>query len=116
MPAEWETHAATWFTWPRPGGISFPEKYETVPEVYSQLIRALLEVEAVHLNVWDSAMEEEVRRTLAPLAVPVSQVNFHHFPAYEPCGGVHGPIFIVREHGGKRERAIVDWAYNAWGN
>ena len=24
MPAEWEPHAATWLSWPRPEGISFP--------------------------------------------------------------------------------------------
>ena len=24
MPAEWEPHAATWLSWPRPDGISFP--------------------------------------------------------------------------------------------
>jgi len=34
MPAEWERHVSTWFTWPRPEGISFPGKYETVPPVY----------------------------------------------------------------------------------
>ena len=33
MPAEWEPHAATWLTWPRPDGISFPNKYEPVPAV-----------------------------------------------------------------------------------
>ena len=32
FPAEWEPHAATWFSWPRPEGISFPDKYHTVPE------------------------------------------------------------------------------------
>src|SRR5262245_22057322 len=28
----------------------------------------------------------------------------------------HGPIYVVRDRGGKRERAINDWGYNAWGN
>ena len=37
MPAEWEPHEATWFTWPRPDGISFPGKYDTVPPVYAAL-------------------------------------------------------------------------------
>jgi agmatine/peptidylarginine deiminase len=31
MPAEWEPHAATWLTWPRPDGISFPGRYDVVP-------------------------------------------------------------------------------------
>ena len=25
MPAEWELHAATWLSWPRREGISFPD-------------------------------------------------------------------------------------------
>jgi len=33
MPAEWEPHAATWLTWPRPDGISFPGRYDVVPPV-----------------------------------------------------------------------------------
>ena len=31
MPAEWEPHAATWLTWPRTDGISFPGRYDVVP-------------------------------------------------------------------------------------
>jgi len=46
---------------------------------------------------------------------PLQNVRFHYFPAYEPWCRDHGPIFIVRERDGKRERAIVDWGYNAWG-
>ena len=37
MPAEWEPHAATWLTWPRPDGISFPGRYEVVPPVLAKL-------------------------------------------------------------------------------
>ena len=32
FPPEWAPHRATWFSWPRPEGISFPDKYHTVPE------------------------------------------------------------------------------------
>ena len=32
FPPEWHRHRATWFSWPRPEGISFPDKYQTVPE------------------------------------------------------------------------------------
>ena len=57
MPAEWERHHGTWLTWPRPEGISFPGKYETVPPVYAELIRHLAAVEAVNINVWHAEME-----------------------------------------------------------
>ena len=115
MPAEWEAHAATWLTWPRPHGISFPDKYDTVPPVYANLIRELSEVEEVNINVWDGEMEHWVRELLTKLHTPLDNVRFHHFPAYEPWCRDHGPIFIVRQGNGRRERAIVDWGYNAWG-
>ncbi len=115
MPAEWEPHVGTWFTWPRPEGISFPGKYEAVPPVYAELIRRLVEVEEVHLNAWDSEQEAVVGERLRSLGVPVERVFFHPFPSYEPWCRDHGPIFVVRDHQGVRERAIVDWGYNAWG-
>jgi agmatine deiminase len=115
MPAEWAPHAATWFTWPRPEGISFPGKYETVPEVYANLIRALTPHEEVHLNVWHAEMEEQARMWLRKFKTPLERVFFHHFPSYEPWCRDHGPIFLTREAAGQRERAVVDWGYNAWG-
>ena len=112
MPGEWEPHAATWLTWPRPDGISFPDKYDTVPPVYAELIRNLVPYEEVHINVWDAKMEQWVRELLRHERTPLERVFFHHFPAYEPWCRDHGPIFVVRDG----ERAIVDWGYNAWGN
>jgi agmatine deiminase len=115
MPAEWEPHAGTWFTWPRPEGISFPDKYDTVPPVYAELVRHLTQVEDVHINVWNAGKEEWVRDLLRRNGAPLERVFFHHFPAYEPWCRDHGPIFLTREQNGARERAIVDWDYNAWG-
>ncbi len=116
MPAEWAPHAGTWLTWPRPEGISFPDKYDTVPPVYAELIRHLTQAEEVNINVWHTDMEAWVRELLQKLKTPLDRVRFHHFPAYEPWCRDHGPIFLARERDGKRERAIVDWGYNAWGN
>jgi CBS domain-containing protein len=99
MPAEWEPHAGTWFTWPRPDGISFPDKYDSVPPVYAELIRHLAGVEEVNLNVWDADMEARARELLRRNGAPVEQVRFHHFPAYEPWCRDHGPIFLVHPHG-----------------
>lgn len=115
MPAEWEPHQGTWLTWPRPKGISFPGRYEPIPAVYADFIRLLAAVEEVHLNVWDAEMENGVRGLLSGLACPLERVWFHHFPAYEPWCRDHGPIFLVRDRDGHRERAVVDWDYNAWG-
>jgi len=115
MPAEWEPHAGTWLTWPRPEGISFPGKYEPVPDVYAEFIRHLVAVEHVHINVWNRDKEAWVAGLLRDRGVPLDRVRFHHFPAYEPWCRDHGPIFLVRGEGPSRERAVVDWDYNAWG-
>lgn len=115
MPAEWEPHRATWLTWPRRDGISFPDAYDAVPPVYAEFIRVLVEHEEVRINVWDWAMEEEVRRCLGMARVPTARVCFHHFPSYEPWCRDHGPVFVARDCEGGRERAVVDWGYNAWG-
>ena len=115
MPAEWEPHHGTWFTWPRRDGISFPDKYDTVPPIYAALIKQLVRVEAVNINVWDAEMENSVRALLQKEKTPLQRVHFHHFPAYEPWCRDHGPIFLVRDQNARHERAIVDWDYNAWG-
>ena len=115
MPAEWEPHVSTWFSWPRPEGISFPGKYETVPPVYAALIRELIKVEDVNINVWNAEMEEWVRGLLRTEKVPLERIFFHHFPAYEPWCRDHGPIFLVGGKNENRSRAVVDWGYNAWG-
>jgi agmatine deiminase len=114
MPAEWEPHAATWLTWPRPEGISFPDRYEVVPPVYARFIEVLSANEEVHINVWN-AQTEAAARHLLEKEIKLRNVYFHHFPAYEPWCRDHGPIFLVRDRNQQRERAIVDWNYNAWG-
>ncbi len=115
MPAEWEPHAATWLTWPRPEGISFPGRYEPVPEVYAQFIRCLTRHENVEINVWNDDMAECIRDVLRRHGVPLERVGFHRFPSYEPWCRDHGPIFLTRSGAAGPERAIVDWGYNAWG-
>ena len=115
LPGQWEAHQATWLTWPRRASSSFADNYDAVLPVYARLVREVVVGEEVHINVWDAAMEDEVRQVLQTEKVPLERVAFHQFPAYEPWCRDHGPIFLVRDHRGKRERAVVDWGYNGWG-
>ena len=112
MPAEWEPHTATWLTWPRPDGISFPGRYEVVPPVLAKLVRLIAKGEAVHINIWDAELERLAKHTLEAEGVPMAAVEFHPFRAYEPWCRDHGPLFVTRPGG---DRAIVNWGYNAWG-
>src|SRR6266513_2784444 len=100
MPAEWEPHAGTWLTWPRPDGISFPDRYFNVPPVYAKFIQQLVEVEEVKINIWDAEMEAWFRALLAHNKVAPDPARFNQFPAFAPWCGKHGPVLHGRQNNG----------------
>ena len=112
MPAEWEPHAATWLSWPRREGISFPDSFDRVLPALRAMVEALIQSEKVCINVCNSAHEAEARGVLRGL--PMERISFHSIPTNEPWCRDHGPIFLTRDLDPKL--AIVDWDYNAWGN
>ena len=112
MPAEWEPHAATWLSWPRREGISFPDSFDRVLPTLRAMVEALIESENVCINVCNGAHEAEARQVLRGLSM--ERITFYRIPTNEPWCRDHGPIFLTRK---KEPRlAIVDWDYNAWGN
>ena len=116
FPPEWHAHAATWFSWPRPEGISFPDKYQSIPENMAGIIREIAPRERVEINVPNGNWAHIVRQQLQQLGSPTENVFFHHIRTNESWCRDHGPAFVLRAgRGGKAEAAIVDWAFNAWG-
>ena len=111
MPAEWEPHEATWLSWPRREGISFPDAYYEVMPVFVQMVDALRESERVRINVLDDDQEQQVRWLLKD--IDTHHVEYLHIPTNEPWCRDHGPIFIKRQSA--PPLAVVDWGYNAWG-
>src|SRR5271156_2018885 len=83
MPAEWEPHEATWLSWPRRDGISFPDAYQSVLPVLAKMVDALGESEPVHINVCDAGEEAEVRAALSKHKAGAEHVTFHHIPTNE---------------------------------
>jgi agmatine deiminase len=112
MPAEWEAHAATWLSWPRREGISFPGSFDRVLPAFRAMVAALVESEPVCINVCNGAHEAEARAVLED--VDLTRVSFYRIPTNEPWCRDHGPIFLTRNADPKL--AVVDWDYNAWGN
>jgi agmatine deiminase len=112
MPAEWEPHEATWISWPRREGQSFPGSYERVLPTLVSMASAIAESEILRINISGSEQEREVRALLAPSA-PMERVEFHDIPTNEPWCRDHGPIFVRRE--ASPNIAVNDFGYNAWG-
>ncbi|MFL6527264.1 MAG: agmatine/peptidylarginine deiminase [Chthoniobacterales bacterium] len=112
MPAEWEPHAATWLSWPRREGISFPGSFDRVMPTFREMVAALIESEPVNINVCNGAHEAEARAVLDGLAMEC--ITFYEIPTNEPWCRDHGPIFVTRKQ--EPRVGIVDWGHNAWGN
>ena len=112
MPAEWEPHAATWLSWPRREGISFPDSFHRVMPTLRAMVEALIESEQVCINISNGAHEAEAREVLRGL--PMERISFYAVPTNEPWCRDHGPIFLTRDVDPRL--AVVDWNYNAWGN
>lgn len=116
FPPEWHPHTGTWFSWPRPEGISFPDKYHTVPENLARIFREIAKREQVHVNVPNGNYERIVREQLKANGCPLRNIFFHHIKTNESWCRDHGPAFVLKQgRGGKTQAAIVDWGFNAWG-
>jgi len=115
FPPEWARHRATWFSWPRPEGISFPDKYHTVPENLARIIRQIAPRERVEINVPNGNYEHIVREQLASYDCPLKNVHFHFIKTNESWCRDHGPAFVLKKRGSKKRAAVVDWGFNAWG-
>jgi agmatine deiminase len=115
MPAEWEPHRGTWLSWPHKEA-SWPGKFEPVPAIFAEIVRALAPHEEVHLNVGDDALEARARESLRRAEVPLTRIFFHRHPTDDAWCRDHGPIFVERARAdGGREQLVLDWGFNAWG-
>lgn len=115
FPAEWRPHAATWISWPRPEGISFPGFYHRSIQDVVRIIKTITAFEPVHLNVPNENYIRIVRETLRKGGVPPRRVVLHQIRTNENWTRDHGPAFVQRIRRGRVETAVVDWGFNAWG-
>jgi agmatine deiminase len=110
MPAEWDRHDATWLAWPH-NPDDWPGKFQTIPWVYSEIVRLLSACERVHILVNDARAEERARRILDRASAKLDQVGFHRWPTNRVWTRDSGPIFVRDGAGGV---AVTDWHFNAW--
>lgn len=115
FPPEWHRQSATWFSWPRPEGISFPAKYHTVPENLARIMAQIVPRQRVCINVPNENYQHIVTQQLRENGCPVRNVQFHFIKTNECWCRDHGPAFVLKKSRGKARAAIVDWCFNAWG-
>jgi agmatine deiminase len=115
FPAEWTRHSGTWISWPRPEGISFPDRYHECIEGVVGVIAAISRFEPVHLNVPNGNYRRIVTAMLKARGVPIGRIRLHEIRTNECWTRDHGPAFVLRKRRGRTDAAIVDWGFNAWG-
>jgi agmatine deiminase len=110
MPAEWAPHAATWIAWPH-NAEDWPGKFQPIPWVYSEIVRHLSQVEAVHILVNNEDAEHRATSLLRRAGANLARLHFHQWPTDRVWLRDSGPIFIKNPNG---DLAITNWKFNAW--
>jgi agmatine deiminase len=113
MPAEWETHQATWLGWPH-NPTDWPDKLDTIRWVYGEMVRKISAGEIVRMLVNSKAEEKLARRYLTRAGADTGRVEFIVHPTNRGWTRDCGPIFVRRSVKSKLETAIVHFHFNAW--
>ena len=113
FPAEFEKQRAMWLSWPHKEA-SWPGKIETIFPVYAQFIKLVAEGQKVCINVADERMKQFALGHLQIAKADLNNVEFYFHSTNDAWCRDHGPAFLVNR--ATKEKAIVDWNYNAWGD
>jgi len=110
MPAEWESHGATWIAWPH-HEPDWPGKFGPIPWVYAEIVRVLAMHEAVEILCQSEEVRESARSILDAHGVRRDRVRLHIVPTDRVWLRDSAPTSVCDESG---EIVLLDWRFNAW--
>ncbi len=113
MPAEWESHEATWLAWPQ-NPTDWPGKLDAIRWVYCEIVRKISPGEKIRMLVGSRKVEESARRYLIRSGADVRRVEFVVYLTNRGWTRDSGPLFVRRSSGRRRETAIVHFHFNGW--
>ncbi len=109
-PAEWERHDATWIAWPH-HEPDWPGKFEPIPWVYAEIVRALHGNERVEILCHDAAVHESAVKCLSAHGVSESGYRLHLAPTDRAWLRDSAPTAVQSANGAVE---LVRWGFNAW--
>ncbi len=110
MPAEWEPHDATWIAWPH-HEPDWPGKFEPIPWVYAEIVRALAGSERVEIVCNSDAVREDAIACLDMHAVPQDAYRLHVAATDRVWLRDSGPTGVMDATG---LVSLMRWDFNAW--
>ena len=111
LPAEWETHDATWIGWPH-NKTDWPGKFAPIPWVFGEMVRKISHGEIVQIIAVPD-VQLQAKRVLKRIGVDLKMVEFFNYPTNRGWTRDFGPIF-VKKSDPKTEVAIVRFRFTAW--
>ena len=110
MPAEWETHAATWIAWPH-HEPDWPGKLAPIPWVYAEIVRALTQYERVEILCHNETVAENARLLLSAHSVSGDKYRLHMAENDRVWLRDSAPTGVIRSD---NKVELIDWGFNAW--
>jgi agmatine deiminase len=113
MPAEWETHEATWLAWPH-NPTDWPDKLETIRWVYGEMFRKIAPGETVRMLVDSRAEGKRAVEYFLRAGANTGTLECIVHPTNRGWTRDTGPVFVRRQVRRRLETAIVHLHFNAW--
>jgi agmatine deiminase len=110
MPAEWETHEATWLAWPH-NEADWPGRFEPIPWVYGEIVRKLSQVEKVRILLQNDDVEYAARKVLDKVGAQWEAIEFYPLQTDRVWTRDFAPTFVKSE---AKEVAAVKWRFSGW--
>jgi len=121
MPAEWETHDSTWFTWPH-NEETFPEHLFAAQKTIAKCIREIVKPrnqlvqERADVIVRNAEEATKAKSILEFFGTDLTQVKFHCIPNNDVWIRDYGPIFVSCEtQDNTSALAGICFQFDAWG-
>ncbi len=115
MPAEWEKHEGTWFSWPYNEEETWAGHLEGAEKAFTEIIEALTSHERVHVLVPNESVKKRALATIEQSKATIGNLDFHTIETGDIWIRDFGPIFVVKDSP-THEVAWTKWTYNALGN
>ena len=93
MPAEWETHEATWLAWPH-NEEDWPGRFEPIAWVYGEIVRKLSQVERVRILLQNDDTEFAARKVLEKCGVNWEAIEFFPLQTDRVWTRDFAPLFV----------------------
>lgn len=115
MPAEWDSQEAVILSWPHNQG-TWPFQMGKVIQTYLKIIDEISEVQDVWLLLSSDEMRVQVESLFRQYKIKSDRLKIFAVPTCDVWARDYGPIYVVKEEDGIKQRVMTNWEFNAWGD